>query len=56
LPDDWDILYLGWYPSKNLIITNISENINSINGQINGTQGWLISAAGAKKFIKMPGV
>ena len=53
LPSDWDILYLGWYPSKNLIITNVSKNINSINGQINGTQGWLISDAGAKKFIKM---
>jgi GR25 family glycosyltransferase involved in LPS biosynthesis len=53
LPKDWDILYLGWHISNNLNIKKISDNIFEMNGQINGTQGWIINENSAKKLLKI---
>jgi GR25 family glycosyltransferase involved in LPS biosynthesis len=51
LPEDWDILYAGWYKSSNLNISILTPNIARISGQINGTQGWMINPKSAKKIL-----
>jgi GR25 family glycosyltransferase involved in LPS biosynthesis len=53
LPTDWDILYLGWYESKNLKIDKLTNNIAKISGQINGTQAWMINPRSAKKILQI---
>lgn len=53
LPTNWDILYLGWHPSKHLKISSISSNINSISGQINGTHGWMFNYKSKQKLLKV---
>ena len=53
LPEDWDILYLGWCQSPNLKIIPITEHINSISGQVNGTHGWMINPLSAKKILNI---
>lgn len=53
LPNDWDILYLGWYDSSNLKLDKVSTNINRISGQINGTNGWVINPTSAQKILKI---
>lgn len=53
LPKNWDILYLGWYKSKNLVVQNISKYINRLSGQINGTQGWIVNPNSIEKIIKL---
>jgi GR25 family glycosyltransferase involved in LPS biosynthesis len=53
LPEDWDILYLGWCQSSNLKIIPITEHISSISGQVNGTHGWMINPLSAKKILNI---
>jgi GR25 family glycosyltransferase involved in LPS biosynthesis len=53
LPEDWDILYLGWCQSSNLKIIPITEHICSISGQVNGTHGWMINPLSAKKILNI---
>lgn len=53
IPSDWDILYLGWYQSPNLKIIPITQNVASISGQINGTQGWIINPRSAQKLLEL---
>jgi GR25 family glycosyltransferase involved in LPS biosynthesis len=51
LPEDWDILYIGWYKSSNLKTSILTPNIARIGGQINGTQAWMINPRSAKKIL-----
>jgi GR25 family glycosyltransferase involved in LPS biosynthesis len=53
VPEDWDIIYLGWYQSSSLRINILTENVGSITGQINGTQGWIINPLSAKKLLRL---
>lgn len=53
LPADWDILYLGWYQSPDLKIIPISNHINKLDGQVNGTQGWIVNPNSAKKICDL---
>jgi len=53
LPDDWDILYIGWYKSAHLKIDILTANIGKISGQINGTQGWIINPKSCKKILEI---
>lgn len=53
IPSDWDILYLGWCDSVNLKISPVNDAINALNGQINGTHGWIINPASAKKLLSI---
>jgi GR25 family glycosyltransferase involved in LPS biosynthesis len=53
IPNDWDILYLGWYQSPTLKVSPITENIAKISGQINGTQAWIINPISAKKLLEL---
>lgn len=53
IPNDWDILYLGWHWSPYLNIEEISNNVSKIEGQINGTQGWIINEKSAKKLLEI---
>lgn len=53
IPNDWDIIYLGWYKSQNLKIEPITSVIGEITGQINGTQGWIINPRSASKLLNL---
>jgi GR25 family glycosyltransferase involved in LPS biosynthesis len=53
VPEDWDIIYLGWYQAPSLRINVLTANVGSITGQINGTQGWIINPLSAKKLLKL---
>lgn len=53
IPDDWDIIYFGWYDSSELIIQYTNEYVNSLNGKVNGTQAWLVNPKSAKKILDM---
>jgi len=53
LPEDWDILYLGWCQSSNLKIIPITEHIGSMSGQVNGTHAWMINESSAKKILNI---
>jgi GR25 family glycosyltransferase involved in LPS biosynthesis len=53
LPEDWDMLYVGWYNSPSLKISILTPNIGRISGQINGTQGWIINPNSAKKILEI---
>lgn len=53
LPDDWDVLYLGWCDSRYLKIEKFNNYINLLNGQINGTHGWIINPNGKNKLLSV---
>lgn len=52
-PDDWDIIYFGWYDSQELIINRYNNYVNLLSGKINGTQAWMVNAESAKKIVSM---
>lgn len=52
-PDDWDIIYFGWYDSQELIIDRYNNYVNLLSGKINGTQAWMVNAESAKKIVSM---
>lgn len=53
LPAGWDILYLGWYRSQHLKVVPISGHINRLDGQVNGTQAWMVNPNSAKKICDL---
>jgi len=53
LPQDWDILYLGWHKSKRVVFKEITENLNEVSGQVNGTYAWVINKQSAKKLLNL---
>lgn len=53
LPDDWDILYLGWCESSNLKRVPVNTHIYFMTGQINGTHAWLINKNAIHKVLKL---
>lgn len=53
MPNDWDIIYLGWYSGSTTRIEKINEHVGKITGQVNGTQGWIINQKSAKKLLNL---
>jgi len=53
VPNDWDIIYFGWYDSPKLVIEHENNYVNKIGGKINGTQAWMINAKSAQKILSL---
>jgi GR25 family glycosyltransferase involved in LPS biosynthesis len=54
IPDDWDILYLGYHHhSTRTILEPQNQYINKISRQVNGTFGWVLNPKSKDKLLSL---